>query len=199
MNRLIEANIVNEILLEVQNGLGRIFVKNLLFGFVCGGFSKGYADKEHDIDIFVCLGRRETEKEYEEYLRWYFALHNKYGVKPDYDYPGEIVTHDYLVETLSILKTLVLTLEIKEVKTKKAIIWADMITSKTTGHVGTHLELLHELKREYKKYPEKWKQEVLALVSEDDRIFWKEKNHLFIMEHFMKYPKYDGKKLNDKY
>lgn len=199
MDKPIEANIVSKILSKVQNGLSRIFGNNLLFGFVCGGFSKGYADKEHDIDIFVCLRRRETEKEYEEYLRWYFALHKKYGVKPDYDYPGEIVTHDYLVETLSILKTLILTLEIKEVKTKKAIIWADMITSKTAGHVGTHPELLHELKREYEKYPEKWKQEVLALVSEDERILWKEKSHLLIMERFMKYPKYDGKKLNDKY
>ncbi|MBU4338949.1 hypothetical protein KKB43_00845 [Patescibacteria group bacterium] len=199
MSKPIETNIVNEILSEVQSGLNEIFGDNLLFGFVCGGFSKGYADKEHDIDTFVCLRQQKTEKEYEEYLRWYFALHKKYGVNPDYDYPGEVVTYDYLIETLSILKTLVLTLEIKEVKTKKAIIWADMITSKTAGHVGTRLELLHKLKCEYGKYPDKWKQEVLAMVSEDERIFWKEKSHLLIMEHFMKYPKYDGKKLDGKY
>lgn len=199
MNESVEQHIVDEILAEVQRGLNKIFGNNLVFGFVCGGFSKGYADKEHDVDIFVCLSRKETEKEYDEYLRWYFALHKRYGVKPDYDYPGEVVTYDYLIETLSILKTLVLTLEIKDVRTKKAIIWADMITSKTAGHTGRYLELLNKLKYEYKEYPEKWKCEVLALISEEERDFWEGKSHLFIMEHFMKYPKYDGKKLEGKY
>jgi len=199
MSKLIEKNIINKILLEVQDGLKIIFGDNLLFGFVCGGFSKGYADKEHDIDVFVCLRQKETEKENEEYLRWYFALHKKYDVKSDYDYPGEIVTYDYLVETLNILKKLVLTLKIDDVRTKKAIIWADMLTSKTAAHVGTNLELLNQLKYEYDKYPEKWKQEVLNLVSAEDREIWKEKSHLLIMEHFMRYPKHDGKKLSGKY
>lgn len=199
MNKPIEKKIVDKILSEVKEGLNKIFGDNLFFGFVCGGFSKGYTDKNHDIDVFVCLRDQQTEDMNERYLRWYFDLHRKCGVKPDYDYPGEIMTYNYLVETLNILKTLVLTLKIEDVRTKKAIIWADMITSQTAAETGTHLGLLYKLKNEYDKYPEKWKQEVLTLIPETERDIWKDKSHLLIMERYMQYPKYDGKKLEGKY
>lgn len=194
-----ESKIIAEILAEVKIKLDMIFKDALLFGFVCGGFSKGYADENHDVDIFVCLKNEPSKEVEEEYLRWYFDLHKRYGIKPDYDYPGEIITYARLISTLNILKTLKLTLEIKEVQTKKAIIWADMITSQTAAETGSNLNLLHELKSQFQHYPEKWKQEVLALISEEERKEWKDKSHLLIMEHFMKYPKYDGKKLERYY
>lgn len=194
-----DLKIIKEILAEVEEKLKAIFGENMLFGFVCGGFSKGYADENHDVDIFVCLKNEQTKETEDEYLKWYFDLHKRYKVKPDYDYPGLIITHNKLIETLNILKTLKLTLKIDDVWTKRAIIWADMITSETAAETGSNLDLFYELKSEYKDYPEKWKNEVLALISEKEREKWKDKSHLLIMEHFMKYPKHDGRKLEEFY
>ena len=190
---------IERILSEVMVKLEDIFGENMLFGFVCGGFSNGYADKNHDVDIFVCLRSEPTKEVGDEYLQWYFDLHKRYGLKADYDYLGEIVIYEKLAETLAILKDLKLTLQIESVQTKKAIIWADMITSKTASETGSDLGLLYRLKRKYKKYPKQWKREVLALITEEEREKWITKNHLLIMEHFMIYPKHDGKKLEKYY
>lgn len=186
---------IKKILIEVQSKLPLIFGDQMLFGFVCGGFSKGYADENHDVDIFVCLKEKLNPQTEKEYLDWYFDLHKRYGIAADFDYPGEIVTLDKLISTLKILKTLKLTLKIDSVQVKKAIIWADMITSKIAAEVGTDLDLLQKIRREYEKYPEQWKAEVLSLISLEEREKWQSKSHLLIMEHFMKYPKYDGKQL----
>lgn len=194
-----EPKIIEEILAEVQIKLKEIFKSNMLFGFVCGGFSKGYADENHDVDIVVCLKDNLSKETEEEYLQWYFDLHKRYKIKPDYNYPGEIITYERLMNTLDILKTLKLTLKIDDVPTKKAIIWADMITSKTAAETGSNLELLYKLKTEFAKYPAKWKKEVLALISDKEREQWKNKSHLLIMERFMKYPKHDGKRLEQIY
>lgn len=190
---------IEKILSEVKIKLNEIFGDEMIFGFVCGGFSKGYADENHDVDIFVCLKNDlQTEKE-KIYLLWYFDLHKRYGIKPDFDYPGEIVTYKKLIRVLEKLKYLKLTLKIEDVLTKKAIIWADMITSKTAAETGSSLKLLYKLKKEYGKYPNQWKQEVLSLIPKQEKKKWQEKSHLLIMEHFMHYPKHDGKKLEKYY
>lgn len=134
-----------------------------------------------------------------KYLDWYFDIHRRYNITPDPDYPGEIVTKERLLSTIEIVKTLKLTLKIDEVRIKKAIIWTDMLTSHTAAECGSDLTLLYEIKNEYRHYPAQWKQEVLALISPEERNTWSGKSHLLIMEHFMKYPKYDGKKLGNEY
>ncbi|MBP6858846.1 MAG: hypothetical protein KBC33_03400 [Candidatus Pacebacteria bacterium] len=194
-----DKKIIDEILEEVKYKVHDIFEKNLLFGFVCGGFSKGYADHNHDVDIFICLENMPDKDTEKKYLDWYFDLHKRYKIKADYDYPGEIVTYTNLIETLSILKNLKLTLKIAEIKVKKSIIWADMLTSVTKAENGSRLDLLYEIKKEYEDYPEKWKKEVLALITDEEKELWKDKSHLLIMEHFMQYPKHDGKKLDKIY
>jgi hypothetical protein len=64
-----------------------------------------------------------------------------------------------------------------------------MIASQTAAETGSDLALLYRLKDELKKYPEQWKQEVLSLITEEERNVWKDKSQLLIMEHFMQYPK----------
>lgn len=196
---MISQDTIDEILSETKVSLADIFGQNLIFGFVCGGFSKGYADENHDVDIFVCVNKNPDKKLEERYLKWYFDLHKRYGIKADYDYPGEIVPYEYLIQTLSMLRSLKLTLEINDVRTKKAIIWADMLTGTTAAETGNDMEKLHQIKKEYAHYPEQWKGEVLRLINPDEAKIWRDKNHLLIMEKFMKYPKHDGKKLKGQY
>ena len=187
--------IINTILEEVKIKLNEIFGGQMLFCFVCGGFSKGYADENHDVDIVVCLSKEATREMADKYLQWYFDLHNRYGIKPDHNHPGLVVTQKELLDTLEILKTLKLTLKINDVKTMEAIIWADMIASQTAAETGSDLALLYRLKNELQKYPEHWKQEVLSLISEEERNVWKDKSQLLIMEHFMQYPKGSTRRL----
>ncbi len=191
-----EKNIIDEILAETKSTLEAIFKNEMLFGFVCGGFSKGYADENHDVDIFVCLNNDPAREIERRYLKWYFDLHKRYRLKPDYDYPGEIVTYNKLVKSLEMLKNFKLTLKINSIRIKEAIIWADMITGKTVAETGRNLNMLHVLKIKYSKYPERWKKEILALISKDEREEWKDKDLSLIMEYFMKYPKNDVKSKN---
>jgi hypothetical protein len=184
---------------ETKKVLPEIFGENMLFGFICGGFSKGYANEDHDIDTFICVKESVSREVEKKYLDWYFDIHKRFGIKADYDYPGEVVVLERLLLTIEIVKSLKLTLKIDEVRIKKAIIWTDMITSYTAAECGSDLKLLYQIKEEYKHYPQQWKEEVLALITPEEREEWKDKSHLLIMERFMKYPKYDGKGLEKIY
>lgn len=192
-------NTVSNILEEVSGKINTIFGDTIVFAFVCGGFAKGYADQNHDVDIFVCTKEKIDPSVERIYLDWYFKLHQRYRLKADYNYPGEIIIYENLIQTLNILKGLQLSLTISDVPTKKAIIWADMITGVTAAEIGPGLDLLAKLKKEYAHYPEKWKQEVLNLIPNKDRGQWEQKSHLLIMEHFMRYPKHDGQNLERVY
>lgn len=183
---------------EVQKGVAGIFDGNLVFGFVCGGVAKGYADDSHDIDLVVCTSTPIDEGVRDSYYDWYFDLHDRYSLPPDYDYPGEVVTYGQFSDTLVLLRGLELSLHVTDVRVKKAIIWGDMITGGIDGRVGD-VALIDRVINEYKDEPERWKQQVLALIPEGEREVWKDKNHTLLMERYMKYPKHDGKGLEAKY
>jgi len=184
---------------EVKQGLPVIFGENLVFGFVCGGVAKGYADNFHDIDTFTCVHTLMSPETENAYYTWYFELHRKYDLPPDFDYPGEVVTLERLTRVLQILKTLRLTLKIDEVDTKKAIIWADMITGGISGRTGPRLDILDGIMEEYGHYPAQWKCEVLELIPPEERGQWRDVIHTLVMERYMKYPKHDGKQLQGLY
>lgn len=183
---------------EVQEGVARIFGDNLVFGFVCGGVAKGYADTSHDIDLVVCTNSPADEATMNSYYDWYFDLHQRHNLPPDYDYPGEVITCQQFTDTLKLLTDLELTLQISEVRVKKAIIWGDMITGGIDGKVG-NIELIDQIIETYKNEPARWKEQVLALIPPEERANWVDVNHTLLMERFMRYPKNDGKKLETKY
>lgn len=197
--KLLGPDVCKAISEDVRTGLQRIFEENLVFGFVCGGIAKGYADNFHDIDTFTCVNTPMDPETEEKYYTWYFELHKQYGLPPDFDYPGEVVTLERLTRVLQILKTLKLTLKIDEVDTKKAIIWTDMITGGISGRSGNHENVLDGIIEEYGEYPSQWKREVLALIPEEEREQWAEVTHTLIMERYMRYPKHDGKKLESRF
>lgn len=192
------SEVCSRICAEVQEGAARIFDKNLVFGFVCGGVAKGYADDSHDIDVVVCTDYPMDEETTGRYYDWYFNLHERYTLPPDYDYPGEVVTYQQFADTLELLRGLELSLHVTDVKVKKAIIWGDMITGGIAGKTG-RTDLIDEIIEKYKDEPARWKEQVLALITPEERAQWADQNHTLIMERFMRYPKHDGKKLESRY
>lgn len=192
--RLIEGKIKKDFL----SGIKRLFEENLAFGFIGGGFAKGYWDKNHDIDMFICIKKEIDHKKAKAYLEWYFDLHKKHGFPPDKDYPGEIIKLDDLLKALKILDTLKLELKVNDISVKEAIIWADMIAGKNFGFIGDG-KIFSSLRKKHAKYPEKWKKEILKLISSEDRKRWKNESYLLIMERFMQYPKNDARAFYKKY
>lgn len=194
-NQKVSIKDIEGIILESKEKLQMIFGENLLFGFICGGIANGYATYDHDIDYFICVKSPISKETYTDYLKWYFDIHKRYNLSADVDYPGEIVTYDQLMSTINILYNLKLTLQIKSIAVKKSIIWTDMIVGQIVCVVGNNLEELDKIRRNFAHFPQQWKEDVLKLISPREKSLWKKKSHLLLMEHFMKYPKYDGKKL----
>ena len=91
------------IILEVAQGLQKLFPDSMEFGFTCGGIAGGYATSTHDIDIFCCLNKKITKEKAMEYMTWYKDLHTKHGLPADLDYPGELVLIDDLMKKLELI------------------------------------------------------------------------------------------------
>jgi hypothetical protein len=184
---------------DFEDGVCKIFGDNLAFGFICGGFAKGFWDNNHDIDTFICVKKSISKETANEYLEWYYNLHKKHNFPPDDDYPGEIVELDVLQEKLKLLHLLKLELKVTNIDTREAILWADMLVGEKMGLVCNNRKVFDALQEEYVNYPEKWKNEVLSLVSEEDRQKWQDESYLLIMERFMQYPKNDARGFYRKY
>jgi len=184
---------------DFMNGVCKIFGDNLAFGFICGGFAKGFWDNDHDIDTFICVKKPINKETAKAYLEWYYNLHRKHNFPPDDDYPGEIVELDVLQKKLKLLYTLKLDLKVTDINIREAILWADMLVGKKMGLLCTIPEVCNALQKEFVCYPEKWKTEVLSLISEEDRLKWQDKSYLLVMEKFMQYPKTDARGFYMKY
>lgn len=184
---------------DFEDGVYKIFGDNLAFGFICGGFAKGFWDNNHDIDIFICVKKPISKETANEYLEWYYNLHKKHNFPPDDDYPGEIVELDTLQAKLELLHTLKLELEVTDINIREAILWADMLVGGKMGLVCNAQKIFDALQTEYASYPEKWKKKVLSLVSEENRRIWQDKSYLLVMERFMQYPKNDARGFYRKY
>jgi hypothetical protein len=179
-----------------SDAIPRIFQENLLFSFVCGGWAKGYATAEHDVDVFICTKREVGPEVEQEYLRWYFALHNDLHLPPDTGYPGEVVSVDALRSSLDLLEVWKFSFHVADIATKKAIIWADMLSGAYLDPIGPRLDLLAGFHDECVNYPNRWKDSAIQLMDEKDRKVWEQQPPLLIMERFMRHPKFDRRVLN---
>jgi Fe-S cluster biosynthesis and repair protein YggX len=193
--RLTEEKINNDFIIGVKE----VFGENLAFGFVCGGFAKGYWDDNHDIDMFICVKNPIDKETAIKYLEWYYNLHKNHNFPPDCDYPGEIVELDVLQKRLSLLPTLKLELKVIDMNIREAILWADMLAGGKLEPVCNEVDIFNSLQTTYVNYPEKWKKEVLSLVSQKEKLDWQDKDYGLIMEKFMQYPKSDAREFYKKY
>ena len=75
--RLIDPPKLAEVFREFRQVAPDIFGENLAFGFVFGGFAKGYAVENQDADFFICL-LRDNQRQLEIGREWYFDLLKRY-------------------------------------------------------------------------------------------------------------------------
>ncbi len=84
----------------LKKEIQRIFKGNLIYSFIFGSAVKNKKYKYNDIDIFICTYENNKEQII-EFKNLYYNLHYKYGLKPDVNYPGEIITLENLQILLS--------------------------------------------------------------------------------------------------
>jgi hypothetical protein len=132
------------------------------FGFVFGGFAKGYATSEHDIDMFLCL---ETVDDCtrEQIRSDYFALHHYHGLPPDEKDPCELMTVLELAVKLKISSDRPLRPVIETYEEYEAICWTEILTRAVAAFVGSH-RLFGDLRGSVAHVPQRWRRELFAML-----------------------------------
>lgn len=146
---------------EFKTVAQQIFKKNLAFGFVFGGFAKGYAIKGQDIDMFICLFD-ENSDEILRFQQWYFDVHRRFDLAPDVQWPGEITTVSHLKEKLLFLKSVRLRPIIETNYEYEAIVWGDIFCDMKGAKIGD-LGLLNEMENLCAGLSQKWRKELIAM------------------------------------
>lgn len=190
--RQITPEIISAVEDEFKASVTAIFGDNLRFAFIFGGIAKGYAkDFSHDVDMFLCLKERNAQQK-EEFRKFYFEVHERYGFKNDPIDPGEIVTLEQLRDSLDLLKRIKIRLAIESYQEYEAIVWGDLFAGKVSAQTGD-LETLKSIQDECQAYPERWRRDILGAIDPD--IYQREQevlenlNITLLFERFVKYHK----------
>ena len=157
---VIKNDIYREFELEIKN----IFGENLIFGFIFGGFSKGYATNKHDIDMFICLENRNDEQE-KKFQEFYFRLHNKFGLPPDFIDPGEITTLNHLADVVKLLKAYQIRRVVRTFDEYEAIVWGDIFSGEVSCIVGD-ASAFQSIQNACLEFPAQWRAQLLKLVDQ---------------------------------
>lgn len=159
---------IGKIICRFEADVPALIGHSLLFGFIFGGFAKGYATWNHDIDMLVCLQEWERDTA-ERFRQWYLAMHEEFGLPPDHDDPGEVLTIADLVARLSFLERTPLRREIETYYEYESILWADVIAEAKVAIIGDKAAL-ESVELRCKALARRWRSEVARMlgVAEDD-------------------------------
>lgn len=156
---------MNKIILpSFKNIIKEIFKDELIFAFICGGVAKNRANKNSDIDIFICVKNKEKRNMRSEFLKFYKQLHKVNCLKCDNLFPGEIMGLDNLDRKIKLVKKVKPTLTIKNKKIYDGIVWAGMLSGNHINFIGDKKEFLKR-KHIANKIIDKWKKELLIILS----------------------------------
>lgn len=157
--KYLSEEIVLKIECEFRESVKHIFKKNLCFAFIFGGFGKGYATQNHDIDMFIVLYKLPSKRKIEKFRKWYFNIHEKYLLKPDLKFPGEIIELKYLEEKIEYLLSMEFKKKFETYEEYEAIIFGDALYEKKIGVIVNGKEF-DFLVNKSKKLFNSWKKEI---------------------------------------
>lgn len=158
--KLLAPQIVRDVYTDFRKNVPAIFDDNLVFGFIFGGFAKGFAAQDQDADFFLCL-HHLNPKQIENFHAWYFDLHRKYGFAPDLETPGSIGSLEHVIEKLEFAIKTPLRQVIETSYEKQCIVWADLMTGEKAAKIGD-ISTLNDLEQKCEGLPQRWRQELLA-------------------------------------
>jgi|GEM_PF-6963128 len=161
---ILEPEVLKEIYNTFRNEVPPIFGDNLVFGFLFGGFAKGYAVKDQDVDCYICL-KEENIKQVAKFREWYFNLHAHYNFAPDVEIPGSISTWDHLNEKIDFAVRTSLRPVIETSYEKQCIVWGDIMSGEKAAKIGD-LSKLNEIEIACEGLTQRWRIELLRILGE---------------------------------
>lgn len=159
---LLSIDIIKAIFERFRYDIPAIFGDNLAFGCIVGGFAKGYAVSDQDVDMFVCL-REIDEDKVKLYRDFYFTIHEEFDLVPDRGKPGEIMTLGRLFQKIALINHRSLRGKIESYYEYEGLLWTEMLTGPKAAVVGD-LTILNKVQEECELLPQKWRKEVYHLM-----------------------------------
>lgn len=144
---------------EIKN----TFSEDLLFGFLCGSFVRNKVHKNSDIDIFICVKKRNEEKEI-LFKDWYMSLHKKVKLKPDLQFYYEIMEPKDLLVSLTEAELTIPHVRITRKVLYDGIVWAGMLSGKYTSFIGSR-SIYIKFRRKAKKVVTLWRDAIIQDIA----------------------------------
>lgn len=137
----------------------RIFESNLCFAFIFGSVSKGCEKATSDIDMFVCVDGEPSMQQRVDFLSLYMELHRAYGMVPDWEYPGELLSLESLLDNLDYIQNWTPYPKIETYREFEAVFFSAVLSETKAAVVQRNISLL-DLEERCKVLARKWKMEV---------------------------------------
>lgn len=137
-----------------QRRVKEIFGNDLIFAFISGSFAKFKLRKKSDIDMFICVRKRNNIRN-KNFIKWYLKIHKDHGLRPDRKFFAEIVVIKELDMALKYIKKFRPIFLIQERKLYDAFIWIGMIAASKIGFIGQK-EFFINREKEAKKIIRTW-------------------------------------------
>lgn len=153
--------------LEFKTNMTQIFSNDLLFSFIFGSYAKNRQKQTSDVDMFGCVDNI-NDNTLEKFKEWYFKFHYKYGLFPDFVYPGEIITREKLEDIINKNKDIEFNLA-NSSAVFDSIFYTQILTDKKTSFIGNE-RLLLQYEIQLKKYIPDWCNQIFDLLSRTNTI-----------------------------
>lgn len=104
----------------------------------------------------------------ERFRKWYFEYHYMYGKIPDFDYPGEVLTEDKLLEIIDKNKNIEFGIQ-NSCDVFDSLFYTQIFTDKKREILGNYNKLL-KYEKEFKKYVPEFCNQIFYLLKDKDLI-----------------------------
>jgi hypothetical protein len=137
--------------------------------------------------VFVCL-KTIDQRQVAQFHDWYFELHDRFGLKPDCNDPGEVVTHDNLIEKLEFAERIAVRRCFRSYYAYEAIVWTDLLSDRKLAVTGDEVAVaLYELR--CWRLMRRWRLELLELARVSDMTVTHDMATTLLFERLVHYEK----------
>jgi hypothetical protein len=161
-SQLLPTSTIESVFRRFRSEVPALFAETIGFGFVFGGAAKGYAVQNQDIDFFICLREEDTQGT-KRFQRWYFDLHEEFGLLPDRSDPGEVMTAARLAQKVEYVRVRPVRPVIETYFEYEALVWADVLSGEKAARIGD-LNLLESFVCKCEALPQRWRKELLSMA-----------------------------------
>ena len=149
-----------------KDEISKIFGDNLAFAFVFGSVAKCQEKKGSDIDMFICTAEEASTQQKEDFFNFYMKLHEEYNLTPDVEYPGEVVSWEFLRKNIDHIHNWIPHKKINTYREFEAVFWTAVLAEQKIAVVD-RLSALRDLECRCNALVKKWKRMAASEIVSD--------------------------------